>query len=498
MDNTKKDPASLVDGWMNEILDRLNIEEPTGNPDEIGPDEQAVASAGLTHPDDMELERIVQETLAENWGDIFGSDDTQEEEQNQTRFFKAPQAEENTAHKKQAATPHRTPNTEDAKITAKSQEEANAAFLEKLHPKAKKGSGLFGIPHFISTIIWLCIIVVTGISLGRLLWVCAADLLALGKTAQEITITVEENDNLNDISDKLQEAGMIRYPQLFEAFASLTGKGDGIQPGEITFSGDHVYDYNALINAMSYRGGSSVTVEVMIPEGYSCAQIFALLEKKGVCTVSELEQYAANGELDSYWFLDGVERGHKYCLEGFMFPDTYEFYLKDEPRRVIEKFLNDFEYRFTDRMIDKLFALNQRTGLGLKIRDVVIMASIVEKEKASALEGYSIASVFYNRLTHPGSFPFLNSDATIRYATEYYSKGELNTDAQINASPYNTYTQKGLPAGPIANPGLSSLDAALDPESTAYYYFVYDKEAGVHRFSRTLAEHNSWVNKLGL
>lgn len=482
MDNNKKDPASMVDSWMNEILERLNIESADGQSGEkeIGADELAVASAGLTHPDDMELERIVQETLAENWGDAFAADDpSYTDVSDRTQSFKA-------------ALPEEEPEEED------DEESVNDAFLEKLHPKAKKGSGLFGIPHLISTVIWLFIIVAVGVSVGRLVWVCAADLLALGKTGQEITVTIEDTDDLDDISDKLQKAGMIRYPSLFKMFAELTGKGDGILVGEITFSEDTVYDYNALINAMSYRGGSSVTVEVMIPEGYNCAQIFALLDEKGVCSASELEEYAANGELEQYWFLDGVERGHKYCLEGFMFPDTYKFYLDDEPRRVIEKFLNDFEYRFTDRMIDKFVALNQKTKLNLSIRDVVTMASIVEKEKASALEGYTISSVFYNRLTHAASYPFLNSDATIRYATEYYSKGQLNTDAEINASPYNTYTQKGLPAGPIANPGLASLDAALDPEDTSYYYFIYDKEAGVHRFSKSLAEHEKWARELGL
>lgn len=479
--NNKKDPAAMVDGWLNEILDRLNIdtEEPQPETTELGPDEQAVASAGLTHPDDMELERIVQETLAENWGEELGIEKpSYVEEPESIQSLQLPEEEEE-------------PIPEE-------EESFNDAFIRKLRPKAKKGYGLLGIPHIISTVIWLCIIVAVGVSLGRTAWVCAADLLALGKTGQEVTVTIDVADDLSDIAEKLQKAGMIKYPQLFEAFAKLTGKGDGILNGSITFSEETVYDYNALINAMSYRGGSSVTIEVMIPEGYSCAQIFALLDEKGVCSASDLEEYAANGELEDYWFLDGVERGHKYCLEGFLFPDTYEFYLKDEPRRVIEKFLNDFEYRFTDRMVDKYMALNQKTNLNLSIRDVVIMASIIEKEKANHLEGYTISSVFYNRLTHSASYPFLNSDATILYAKEYYSKGELITDAQINASPYNTYTQTGLPAGPIANPGLSSLDAALDPEETDYYYFIFDKNAGVHRFSKNLAEHTNLAKELGL
>lgn len=465
------------DNWLDEILGNQPLAE------EIGPDESAVVSAGLTHPDDLELERIVQETLAENWGEEPVQEPAKDDN-GSTRFFAPQQGDVKPEPPKSAKKLAEEPQPEPV--------------VRKLRPKAKKGYGLLGIPHIIATVIWLCLIVAIGSTLGRTLWVCAADLLALGKVGQEVTVTIEEGDDITAISEKLQKAGMVRYPKLFAKFAELTGKGENILVGSITFSETTVYDYNALINAMSYKGGSSVTVQIMIPEGYNCAQIFALLDEKGVCTESELEEYAANGELDTYWFLDGVERGHKYCLEGFLFPDTYEFYLNDEPKRVLEKFLNDFEYRFTSRMVDKFVALNNNLGgTKITIRQLVTMASIIEKEKANNLEGYTISSVFYNRLKNAASFPFLNSDATIKYDVDYYSKGQLITDAQINASAYNTYTQKGLPPGPIANPGLSSLDAALEPEDTDYYYFIFDKAAGVHRFSKTLAEHEQKGRELG-
>ncbi len=427
--------------------------------------------------DELDLERIVQETLAENWDDAKASQPEDKDESTGTRFF-APQQD---TKKKEPEKTEEQPDTQ-----------------RKLRPKAQKGYGLLGIPHILATIIWMCLIVAIGVSLGRTLWLCAADLLALGKTPQEITVTIEQNDDLATISEKLQKAGMIRYPNLFKFFAEITGKGDGILTGNITFSDHTVYDYNALINAMSYRGGSLVTVEVMIPEGYSCAQIFELLEEKGVCTVSQLEEYAANGELQDYWFLEDVERGHKYCLEGFLFPDTYEFYLDDEPQRVLEKFLDDFDYRFSSRMIDKFVALNRQLGgYELTIRELVIMASMIEKEKANNLEGYTIASVYYNRLTHPGSFPFLNCDASTIYAKDYYYQGQLITDYLLENSPYNTYTHQGLPPTPIANPGLSSLDAALEPEDTSYYYYVLDKEAHTHVFSKTYEEHQRKMRELG-
>ena len=465
--------------WLKDFLEKKQAEEAANAAqqatEEIGPDETAIAAAGLTHPDEMELERIVQETIAQNWGDSFG-EELENQETDATQFF-APQQE--------------SPEPEQP------DEPQVRTFINKLRPKAKQGYGLWGIPHILSTVIWLFLIVIIGTTLGRTLWLCAEDVLALGKTGQEVTITIEENDTVADVAKKLRRAGLIDYTNLFEAFADITGKGDGIHAGTVTFSGSTVYDYNALISALSYKDTSLSTVNVTIPEGYSCAQIFTLLEENGVCSAADLEKYAASGELDDYWFLKGVERGHKYCLEGFLFPDTYNFYVESEPEKALEKMLDGFEFKFTDRLKEKYEALNKSTGLNLSLREVIIMASMVEKEKANDLEGYNIASVFYNRLTHASSFPWLQSDATILYATEYYNAGQLITDSQINASPYNTYTQKGLPPGPICNPGLYSLDAALDPEDTNYYYFVYDKDAGVSRFSKTLNEHNVWLNKLG-
>ena len=476
MDNQNKDSQS---SWLDEILGKPHSAK------ELSFNEAAAAADGLNHPDEDELERIVRETMAENWGEeeITDADGTphghyfDHEDQPQPAQTEAPEEED-------------TAEDED-------EDDEPKTFWQKLRAKEKAGDGLFGIPHILSTVIWGILILAIGTSLGRTLWLCAADVLALGKEPQEITVTIEEGDEMDDIAQKLYKAGMIRYPKLFVNFTELTGKGGSILVGSITFSGETIYDYNALINAMSYKGGSIITVEVMIPEGYSCAQIFQLLEEKGVCTVKALEEYAANGELDKYWFLEGLPRGHKYCLEGFLFPDTYEFYMDDEPRRVLEKFLDDFNYRFTNRMVDKFVALNNKTGLNLSLYEVIIMASIVEKEKSADLEGYKIASVFYNRMMNASVYPYLDSDATVLYAIDYYNKGELVTNAQINASPYNTYTTPGLPPTPIGNPGLSSIDAALDPEDTDYYFFLLDRSAGYHRFSKTYAEHQRLERELG-
>lgn len=540
MENENKNPipANQNDDWLDDILGKQNV------PKELGPDELAVKAAGLKHPDELDLDRIVQETLAEHWPEepVAPSPEqlptVAQGDNDSTRHFSAveepvaPQPVVQPVFEPAQAPAPQQPVTEKAAepIPAQHQfeeilqeldeqeeqdEETEAQRITNLkRPEKKNKYGLWGIPHILATVLWIFMILFIGTSIGRLGWICAADLLALGKEPITATIAITEEDTIDTIAEKLQTAGLIRYPSLFKSFAKLTDKGDNIMKnGTITFDDKLVYDYNALINALSYKGGSLILVEVMIPEGYNCAQVFTLLEEKGVCDAEDLERYVESlGNEDpyseggkekarlcsDYWFLrNDVVFGHKYALEGFLFPDTYEFYINEDPDKVVEKLLDGFNYRFNQEMIDMYADLKRELGNDYSVYDVITLASIIEKESANPDESYMIASVFYNRLSDP-NYLRLESDATILYDTDYRSKDELVTDEQINASPYNTYKNYGLPPTPITNPGTASLKAALDPETTSYRFFVYDKSAGVHRFSTTLAEHNSWVEKLGL
>ncbi len=381
----------------------------------------------------------------------------------------------------------------------------------KSRPAPKKGYGLFGIPHIISTCIWLAIIVTIGISLGRILWVCAADLLAFGKPDQDITVTIEEGDTTEIIAQKLKDAGLIRYPNLFILFADLTGKAEKVIPE--TYNLNSMYDYNALLKMMSIKQTNTDVIDLVVPEGYNCAQIFKLLEDNGVCSVAKLEEWAANGELKDYWFLDGLPRGTKYCLEGYLYPDTYTFYLDADPQYVLQKFLNNFQTRFSDKMYNDFLSMQERYAKMLKsngysqtwidshkltFHQLITIASIVEEEKANSSEGYDIAAVFYNRLTKASHYPRLDSDATVYYAIgSYFERKPLTREDLDYDSPYNTRKSNGLPPGPISNPGSYSLYAALYPTDAKYYYFIYDKTVGYHRFSKTLAEHNKWAATIG-
>lgn len=377
----------------------------------------------------------------------------------------------------------------------------------KGRPKRKKGYGLLGIPHILATVVWLAIIVAIGVSLGRMLWVCAADVLAFGREDKPVSVTIVSTDTIDDIAEKLHEAGLVRYPGVFKLYASLAVDESEIASG--TFQLNTLYDYHAIVNGMSsFSSFRNVIEDVVIPEGYNCRQIFALLEEKGICTVAELEEYAANGEFKDFWFLEGLERGDKYCLEGYLFPDTYDFYEGSTPREALGKMLLGFEARFTEEMRGMLPALNERLAAKMKangcsqnfidanridMKKLIIVASLIEEETANSLESPQIASVIYNRLTQDQSYErYLNIDAAIIYALGEH-KTALSADDLKLDTPYNTYIYSGLVPTPISNPGLSSIQAALDFADTDYYYYVLNPQNGTHQFSKTLEEHENWV-----
>ena len=336
-----------------------------------------------------------------------------------------------------------------------------------------------------------------------------------------MTITITEEDTLDTIAEQLQEKELIRYPWLFKLFAEFTGKAEDISAGSFTLNkpdedgttSSIVYDYNALLNSMrSYAPTREIVENLLIPEGYTCKQIFQLLEDEGVCTVAELEEYAANGELQEYWFLEGVERGHKYCLEGFLFPDTSDFYKDDDPQNVLQKMLNAFDDRFTEKMHESLVEINNAYTARLRnagyseeyiaenqigIREVVIIASMIEKESAGSDENYIISSVIYNRMVSH-DFPLLQIDATVVYAWGGDIEEVLYEHMQID-DPHNTYMYEGLPIGPIANPGRDALYAAMSPSDTdePYYYYVLNPDTWKHEFFATYREFENYLDSIG-
>lgn len=462
MDNKNMNPSSGDDtSWLDELLESSNY----------GEDAIQDLSGSV---EDMELERIIREAKADEWDltDIIESQQPEYEES-------APAAQPAFEDPEVAAQVH----WDEEEPSHEAEEEIYEESDRKVRPKRKSSYGLFGLPHFASILIWIGIVAVCGISLGRLLWICATDVLAFGREDRVTTITITNSDvgNIDAIADKLYNAGLIKYRELFRFYASLSSADEKISAG--TFELNTLFDYNALVKGMSSTSSYRETVKVTIPEGYTCAQIFALLEEKGVCTVAELKAYEVQSD---YWFLEGTNENAEYPLEGFLFPDTYQFYIGDDAKGVFRRFLARFDDIFTDEL--KAYVDSSKYSL----YEIMTIASMIEKESAGSSENYDISSVIYNRLNNPASFPFLNIDATIVYA----QGGNSDVIDKELDSPYNTYKYKGLPPTPICNPSLLSIQAALSPTDTKYYYYALDPSTGLHHFSKTYSEHQDFLNSL--
>ena len=480
MDNNKWTPSPEDDtSWLDEILASSDYGE-----DAL---KKVQAPEEVSATDD-ELDKIMQDILSENWdlSDPVAPSPAPQKQPPVQPAAEEPQAvEENFDYAEEDYDEAEDYDEYDYDENEEEDEDDDPdAPVRKVRPKWKSSYGLFGIPHLFSALIWILIVVSIGLSLGRLMWICASDILAFGRENRTVTITITSNDDIEAIADKLYHAGLIEYKQLFLFYADLSNAESKISTG--TFELNTLFDYKALVTGMSATSSYRETIKVTIPEGYTCAQIFALLEEKGVCSAAELAAYEVQSD---YWFLEGSKEDAEYPLEGFLYPDTYNFYVGDSAKGVFRRFLARFDDIFTDELRAHIVTLNDRLGTDYDLYDIMIIASMIEKESAGSSENYDISSVIYNRLTHSWEYPYLNIDATIVYA----QGGDAENIDKTLDSPYNTYLYKGLPPTPICNPSLLSIQAALSPAETDYYYYALDYELGMHHFSKTKAEHDAFL-----
>ena len=330
-------------------------------------------------------------------------------------------------------------------------------------------------------LLYILTVIAVSALLAGLGWMWAGDVLALNKAPASAVITVEKDASLNDVADLLHDSGLIDNKLLFKLFCAFTKveQKNKITPGTYELNTD--MDYRALISSMGSSSANRMTTTVTIPEGMTEAQIFALLEERGVSTVEQLEEAAANYDF-KFSFLKGVvPLGDPKRLEGYLFPDTYEFYMGEEPVSVLNKMILRFDEIFTDEMRQEV------QNDGRTIQDVVTVASMIEKETDGSDQA-KIASVIYNRLDNPTSETagYLNIDATILYATG-------GTEVDLNAdTPYNTRTHKGLTPTAIASPGVDALKAAVYPDSTRYYFYALGDD-GKHHFFATYREQQNFI-----
>ena len=353
-------------------------------------------------------------------------------------------------------------------------------------------------------VMYFVFIACISIILACVAWMSAADALALNKdlftaevslptdvfTSKTVEVLDDEGNvtgtkrvssaDIDYVADELKSAGLIQYKWLFKLFCKVSKADTKIEPGEYELRSS--YDYRALVGKMRKNSGAAATVSVTIPEGYTMSQIFYRLEENGVCSYDDLMEAAANENFE-YSFLNGLEPGDPSRLEGFLFPDTYEFYKSMSAPSAINKFLQNF-YGKLNADVEK-----QISDRGLTLRQVLEIASLIEREAANDEERPLIASVIYNRIRYGWT---LGLESSILYIHQDH-EGAPTAEMLAEESPYNLMINIGLPPTPICNPGMSSINAALVPAITNDFFFTLDTATGTHRFFETMDQFNAFV-----
>ena len=292
-----------------------------------------------------------------------------------------------------------------------------------------------------------------------------------------ILVEIPEGASFAEVANMLHEQDMIKSSVAFRWMARLKGADRRIIPGEYEFRGS-MEPADILETLVK---GEIVQHPVTIPEGFSNAQIAVLLDSKGLVNHEEFLSATEDKAFIQSLRIDAP------TLEGYLFPDTYYFTRHMKPRTIITAMVGQFDQAWTPSHRARA------KELGMSIHQIVTLASVIEKETGAARERGLISGVFHNRLKR--KIP-LQSDPTVIYALASFD-GDLRKKDLSVKSPYNTYRVRGLPPGPISNPGFASIHAALFPESTDFLYFV-SRNDGSHKFSATLSEHNSAVRKYQL
>lgn len=312
-----------------------------------------------------------------------------------------------------------------------------------------------------------------------------------------ITVDIPLGSGTDRIIEILSEKKIIKYPVLFKILSKIIGY-DGVY-----LSGTHLLkshtDYNSIdgyetiMRVLASKPLDNPSMDVTFPEGLTYLQTVKVLTDKNIISSDKFLAECNADDLD-FKFIKTIPATRKFKLEGYLFPETYKFDIKAGEKEMIKKMLRQF-----DKIFKPEYYLRAEE-LKMSVDDIIILASIIEKETNKDDERDIVASVFYNRLYNKDkTLRKLQSCATIQYIYLNETgivKKEITTDDTKIDNPYNTYLTEGLPPGPICNPGEKSILAALYPEETEYLYFVA-KGDGTHYFSKTYREHVNASNKYG-
>ncbi len=373
------------------------------------------------------------------------------------------------------------------------QSTANIPHKEKQKKKttlSKAGAEMMS--SAVKAIIYMVAVFVVAIFLSIIIIRVGNDVFALVKSDEVIDVTIPENATLSDVGDILHENSIISFPGLFTMYGNLKHDDGVFIAGNYSVSPSMSYDdLRDAFKPQPVTGTSWIT----IPEGYTVDEIISLMVSYGIGEREEYIDVINNYDFD-YWFIDEIPENpdRHYRLEGYLFPDTYEFYNSSSEVTVINKLLARFEEVFVKDYRDKA------ADLGMSVDEIITIASLIEKEAGTAADYRYVSSVFHNRLNNSSRFPKLESDATTVYAMQLDNNGVRPEDVSADDirnydSPYNSYKNSGLIPGAIANPSASAIRYALYPTESNYYFFVAGP-GGTTYFASTQGEHDANIAKV--
>ena len=364
-------------------------------------------------------------------------------------------------------------------------------------PKKSKASAFFTSPKFLRPVICIGVAAVVSLILCVYGLGCINDVLALNKDETAVEITVQQGMTDDEVLDILHDNKLIKNKLFCKLFLSVFDQDGEYISGGYTLSPS--MGVEKMIATMKSDYTNAETVTLTFPEGYTIDEIAEKLEANEVCTATSFINTLQNVDFSTeYAFLKSISNKEERfrALEGYIYPDTYEFYVGENASSVVRRFLDNFENRWTEEYQE------QAEKRGLTVDEVIIMASILQKEAANSEQMPMIAGILYNRLDRPNAFPLLQCDSTEDYLLNTIKPGLSSSveDTQRYIQyrdTYDTYSEacKGLPVGAIANPGDAAIKAALFPEDTSYLYFRHDKKGNIY-YANSYSEHQANARKV--
>ncbi|MBP0971344.1 MAG: endolytic transglycosylase MltG [Oscillospiraceae bacterium] len=453
-------------------------------------EQSADAAADAAEEAAAEVEAIVQEALGKPEGEAAPA--AEEASAETPAQPKKPAARKNSAKKsglagmlpkkKKKRTRKRTIEDELADLAAE-----EAEFDSWGRPiKKKKKRRRRKTRKLSCTLVLLTLILALSSVLSVLILAVAKEMYGIDKDYNKKIVMIEEGAGTRAIAEQLQKEGIITLPQVFRLVSRMNGMDGKYIAGEHHLTPSMSYETMIDELCTNYQEEGREPVRVTIPEGYTLLQAAQVLEEHEVCTAESFLFFFNSGQNGMFKFEQYLPEKSSLKfqqMEGYCFPDTYEFYVNEDPNIVAQKIYANFNSKMTDADYKKM------NELGWDLDKVITLASIIEAESGGSSKYMKhVSSVFHNRLLHSAEFPKLQSDPTRKYAEDVIAPN-LERDNPTMRMAYNTYEGAGLPPGAICNPGRAAIEAALYPDQTNDFYFNANIDTGETYFAETYEQH---------